>query len=57
MPDDKKAAVLAAFHAEMPGMKLPFAVAPTTAGARGSDIIVEGITTGVTIALDRFRQR
>lgn len=57
VPEDKKAAVLAAFHTVMPGMRLPFAVAPTTAGARGSDIIVEGITTGVTVALDRFRQR
>ena len=38
-------------------MKLPFAVKPTTEGARGSDIIIEGITTGVTIDLDAFRQR
>lgn len=57
VPDEQKAAVLAAFNAKMPGMKLPFGVAPTTEGARGSDIIVEGITTGVTIALDAFRQR
>jgi LmeA-like phospholipid-binding len=56
VPDDKKAAVLAAFNASLPGMKLPFAVAPTTEGARGSDIIIEGITTGVTIAPDGFRQ-
>lgn len=56
VPEDEKAAVLATFNAEMPGMKLPFAVAPTTAGVRGSDIIVEGITTGVTIALDGLRQ-
>jgi hypothetical protein len=40
----------------MPGLKLPFAIAPTTEGARGSDIIIEGITTGVTVALDGFRQ-
>ncbi|MDT5152497.1 MAG: hypothetical protein QOI01_4230 [Mycobacterium sp.] len=57
VPDDEKQAVLAAFRTRMPGMKLPFAVAPTTKGARGSDIIIEGITTGVTIALDGFRQR
>ena len=57
VPDDQKVAVLAAFNARMPGMKLPFGVAPTTEGARGSDIIVEGIATGVTIALDQFRQR
>jgi hypothetical protein len=56
VPEDKKAAVLAAFGTKMPGMKLPFAISPTTEGARGSDIIIEGITTGVTIALDGFRQ-
>lgn len=57
VPDDKLQAVLAAFDTRMPGMKLPFAVLPTTEGARGSDIIIEGITTGVTIAPDGFRQR
>jgi len=56
VPDDKKAAVLAAFGTRMPGMKLPFGIAPTTEGARGSDIIIEGISTGVTVALDGFRQ-
>ena len=56
VPDDKKAAVLAAFGTRMPGMKLPFGLAPTTEGARGSDIIIEGISTGVTVALDGFRQ-
>lgn len=56
VPDDEKAAVLAAFNAKIPGLKLPFAMAPTSEGARGSDIIIEGITTGVTIALDGFRQ-
>ena len=56
VPAEKKAAILAAFDMKMPGMKLPFAVAPTTEGARGSDIIIEGITSGVTIALDGFKQ-
>jgi DUF2993 family protein len=56
VPADKKEAVLAAFDTRMPGMKLPFAIAPTHEGARGSDIIIEGITTGVTVALDGFRQ-
>lgn len=56
VPEDRKAAVLAAFGTTMPGMKLPFGVSPTHEGARGSDIIVEGITTGVTVALDGFRQ-
>ena len=57
VPEEKKQAVLAAFHTRMPGMKLPFAVAPTSEGARGSDIIVEGITTGVTVTPDGFRSR
>jgi hypothetical protein len=56
VPDEKKAAVLAAFGTKMPGMKLPFAIAPTTEGARGSDIIIEGITTGVTVPLNGFRK-
>lgn len=56
VPDDKKAAVLAAFSASLPGQKLPFGVRPTTEGARGSDIIIEGITEGVTIRIDGFKQ-
>jgi hypothetical protein len=56
VPDDGKAAVLAAFSTRIPGLKLPFGVAPTSEGARGSDVIIEGITSGVTIALDGFRQ-
>lgn len=57
VPDDKIAAVLAAFSTTMPGQKLPFGIAPTSEGARGSDIIIEGIATGVTITLDEFRQQ
>lgn len=56
VPEDKKAAVLAAFTDTIPGLKLPFALTPTTAGARGSDLIIEGITTGVTVPIDGFRQ-
>jgi LmeA-like phospholipid-binding len=55
VPQDKLPAVLAAFSASLPGQKLPFGVRPTSEGARGSDIIIEGITKGVTIPLDRFR--
>jgi hypothetical protein len=55
IPDDKLPAVLAAFSTSMPGQKLPFGVRPTSEGARGSDIIIEGITKGVTVPLDRFR--
>lgn len=55
VPEDKVAAVLAAFTATLPGQKLPFGVAPTSEGARGSDIIIEGIAEGVTIDLDEFR--
>ncbi|MCI4674547.1 mannan chain length control protein LmeA [Candidatus Mycolicibacterium alkanivorans] len=56
VPEDKKAAVLTAFSGTLPGQKLPFGVRPTTEGARGSDIIIEGITEGVTIRLDGFKQ-
>lgn len=56
VPDDKTAAVLDAFSGSLPGQKLPFGVRPTTEGARGSDIIIEGITEGVTIRLDGFTQ-
>jgi hypothetical protein len=56
VPEDKLPAVLAAFSTSLPGQKLPFGVRPTSEGARGSDIIIEGITEGVTIALDGFRQ-
>ncbi len=56
VPDEKKAAVLDAFSADLPGQRLPFGVRPTTEGARGSDVIIEGITEGVTIRLDAFRQ-
>ena len=38
----------------LPGQKLPFGIAPTSEGARGSDIIIEGIAEEVTIALDEF---
>jgi hypothetical protein len=56
VPDDKKPAVLALFSGSLPGQKLPFGVHPTTEGARGSDIIIEGITEGVTVRLDGFKQ-
>ena len=54
VPQDKLPAVLAAFSISMPGQKLPFGVRPTSEGARGSDVIIEGITTGVTIPLNGF---
>ncbi len=54
VPEDKMAAVLAAFSSRIPGQKLPFGLAPTAQGARGSDIIIEGITEGVTVALREF---
>ena len=56
VPDDKLPAVLAAFTKSMPGQKLPFAIAPDREGARGSDIIIEGIGRGVTLTLDEFKQ-
>jgi hypothetical protein len=54
VPEDKVPAVLAAFSTTVPGQKLPFGVAPTSQGVRGSDIIIEGIAEGVTIYLNQF---
>jgi hypothetical protein len=54
VPADKRDAVLAAFAGKLPDQKLPFGVAPTSQGARGSDVIIEGITSGLTITLDGF---
>lgn len=56
VPDDKRDAVLAAFAGKLPDQRLPFGVAPTSEGARGSDVIIEGITTGLTITLDGFNR-
>lgn len=56
VPEDKRAAVMGAFAATMPGQKLPFGINPTSEGARGSDVIIEGIAEDVTIRLDGFRQ-
>ncbi len=54
VPDDKLNAVLAAFSKSLPGQKLPFGVAPNREGARGSDVIIEGITGGLTVRLNKF---
>jgi DUF2993 family protein len=56
VPDDKRDAVLAAFTGKLPDQRLPFDVAPTSEGARGSDVILEGIASGLTITLDGFNQ-
>jgi hypothetical protein len=56
VPEEKTRAVLDAFSTTMPGLELPFGIAPTSEGARGSDVIIEGIAEGVTINLDRFNQ-
>jgi hypothetical protein len=56
VPDDKRDAVLHAFSTTLPNQRLPFGVAPQTMGARGSDVIIEGITREVTITLDGFKQ-
>jgi hypothetical protein len=56
VPDDKREAVLQAFTARLPNQRLPFGVPPHTVGARGSDIIIEGISTGVTVTLEGFKQ-
>jgi len=54
VPTDKVAAVLAAFSKRLPGQKLPFGVAPDREGARGSDVIIEGIGEGLTLDLSEF---
>ncbi len=56
VPEDKTAAVLAEFSSTITGQRLPFGIAPTSEGARGSDIIIEGIAEGVTVELSEFRQ-
>ncbi|MGV0838049.1 mannan chain length control protein LmeA [Mycolicibacterium thermoresistibile] len=56
VPDDKLPAVLDAFAAVLPDQRLPFGLAPTSEGARGSDIIIEGIAEDITVALEAFRQ-
>lgn len=56
VPDDKRDAVLHAFSATLPNQRLPFGISPTSEGARGSDVIIEGVTRGVTIALEGFKQ-
>ena len=56
VPEDRRAAVLGAFGATIPGQKLPFGLRPTAEGARGSDIIIEGIAEEITVRLDGFNQ-
>ncbi|GAB5903339.1 mannan chain length control protein LmeA [Mycobacteroides chelonae] len=56
VPEEQQAGVFAAFTKVVPRQKLPFAIEPTTVGARGSDVIIEGIAKGVTISLDAFKQ-
>ncbi len=56
VPADQRDAVLHAFSARLPNQRLPFGVAPNTEGARGSDVIIEGITYGVNVTLDGFKQ-
>ena len=56
VPADQREAVLHAFGARLPNQKLPFGVAPNTEGARGSDVIIEGISYGVNVTLDGFKQ-
>ncbi|HEX7321630.1 MAG TPA: mannan chain length control protein LmeA [Mycobacterium sp.] len=55
VPDDRRGAVLAAFGGRLPQQRLPFGVAPTSQGARGSDVIIEGIAERVTVTLDQFK--
>ena len=56
VPDEQRAAVLDAFAGAMPGQRLPFGLKPTSQGARGSDVIIEGIAEEVTVRLDGFNR-
>jgi len=56
VPDDHREAVLHAFARRIPNQRLPFGVAPNTVGARGSDVIIEGITHNVTVTLEGFKR-
>jgi hypothetical protein len=56
VPADKRTAVLGAFAGTLPGQKLPFGIPPTAEGARGSDIIIEGIAEEITVRLGGFKQ-
>ncbi len=56
VPDDKRDAVLHSFSARLPRQRLPFGLAPTSEGARGSDVIIEGVTKGITVTLEEFKQ-
>ena len=56
VPADRHDAVLRAFSARLPNQKLPFGLAPKTEGARGSDVIIEGIAYGVSVTLDGLRR-
>lgn len=57
VPDDQTAAVISAFQGRLPRQRLPFGLAPTSQGARGSDVIIEGIADDMTVTLPEFRQR
>lgn len=57
VPDEQRAAVLAAFHGSLPQQRLPFGLVPTSQGARGSDVIIEGIADDMTVTLPEFRPR
>lgn len=54
VPEDKRHAVLAMFDKTLPNQRLPFGLTPTSWGARGSDVIIEGIADDQAITLDGF---
>ncbi|MGV0626485.1 mannan chain length control protein LmeA [Mycolicibacter minnesotensis] len=57
VPEEQRAAVLTAFRGSLPQQRLPFGLKPTSQGARGSDVIIEGIADDMTITLPEFVQR
>ncbi|MBY0442788.1 MAG: mannan chain length control protein LmeA [Mycobacteriaceae bacterium] len=56
VPVEQRDAVLRAFSGRLTDQKLPFGLIPTSKGARGSDVIIEGITEDITVTLNEFRQ-
>ncbi|CAJ1503827.1 mannan chain length control protein LmeA [[Mycobacterium] kokjensenii] len=56
VPDEQRALVLNAFRGSLPQQRLPFGLTPTAQGARGSDVIIEGIAEDMTVTLPGFRR-
>ncbi|MGL4307205.1 MAG: LmeA family phospholipid-binding protein [Mycobacteriaceae bacterium] len=54
IPENLKDQVLMKFSSVLPGQHLPFGLPITTIGARGSDLVVEGMTHNRTVTLKQL---